>query len=104
MRGCSTDLPGRGPARRRRLLRAHPLLRIAWPGIRDAFGIPNRWFTASGALTGGRHKFDDYYSAFDLHQDPVRLPGLDLEAAFDGYARPRIETIKRELLESFPFR
>ena len=70
----------------------------------DAFGIPNRWFTASGALTGGRHKFDDYYSAFDLHQDPVRLPGLDLEAAFDGYARPRIETIKRELLESFPFR
>ena len=70
----------------------------------DAFGIPNRWFTASGALTGGRHKFDDYYSAFDLHQDPVRLPGLNLEAAFDGYARPRIETIKRELLESFPFR
>ena len=69
----------------------------------DALGIPNRWFTASGALTGGRHKFDDYYSAFGLRPDPVRLPGLNLQAAFEGYARPGIETIKRQLLQSFPF-
>ena len=70
----------------------------------DALGIPNRWFTASGALIGGRHKFDDYYSVFDMQPDPLRLPGLDPEAAFDGYGRPGIETIKQELLASFPFR
>ena len=70
----------------------------------DSLGIPNRWFTASGALTGGRHKFDDYYSVFDLRAEPVRLAGLNLESAFEGCGRPGIETVKRELLESFPFR
>ena len=70
----------------------------------DALGIPNRWVTASGALIGGRHKFDDYYSVFEMQPNPVRLPGLDPEAAFDGYGRPGIETIKQELLASFPFR
>ncbi len=70
----------------------------------DALGIPNRWFCASGALLGGRHKFDDYYSVFELRNDPVRLPGLNPETAFDGYRRPGIDTVKRNLLQSFPFR
>lgn len=70
----------------------------------DALGIPNRRFTASGALLGGRHKFDDYYSVFELEDQPVRLAELDVETAFDGYARPGIEILKQGLLASFPFR
>ena len=70
----------------------------------DALGVPNRWVTASGALIGGRHKFDDYYGVFDLRPDPVRLPGLDPETAFNDYVRPGIDAVKQRLLESFPFR
>ena len=70
----------------------------------DALGVPNRWATASGALIGGRHKFDDYYSAFDMRPNPVRLSSVDVDAAFDGYSRPGIEKIRQGLLASFPFR
>ena len=70
----------------------------------DALGIPNRWFTASGALLGGRHKFDDYYSVFDLHEHPVRLPHFSPDAGFADYRRPGIESLKQNLLASFPFR
>ena len=70
----------------------------------DALGVPNRWFTASAALIGGRHKFDDYYTAFGLEEDAVRLPGLDVRTVFDGYRRPGLETLRQGLLESFPFR
>ena len=70
----------------------------------DALGIPNRWFTASGALRGGRHKFDDYYSVFDLEQQPLRLPDFDLDTDFDAYRRPGIKALKQDLLASFPFR
>ncbi len=70
----------------------------------DALGVPNRWFRGTGNLTGGRHKFDDYYGAFGLEAHPVSLFAIDLETAFDGYSRPGIETLKQGLLESFPFR
>jgi len=68
----------------------------------DAFGVPNEWFTASGALTGGRHKFDDYYSVFDLERDPVRLPDVNPQTIGADYARPGIDDVKRRLLASFP--
>ena len=70
----------------------------------DALGIPNRWFTASGALVGGRHKFDDYYSAFGIEAHPLRLAAARSDAVFEGYSRPGLETLKRNLLASFPFR
>ena len=70
----------------------------------DALGIPNRWFTASGALRGGRHKFDDYYSVFDLRAQPVHLPGFVPDEGFEPYRRPGIESLKRDLLASFPCR
>ena len=70
----------------------------------DALGIPNRWFTASGALLGGRHKFDDYYSVFDMEQQPLRLPDFNPDADFEAYARPGIASLKQDLLASFPFR
>ena len=70
----------------------------------DALGIPNRWFTASGALVGGRHKFDDYYSVFGLEARSLRLPEADSDAVFEGYHRPGLDRLKRDLLASFPFR
>ncbi len=68
----------------------------------DALGVPNRWFTASGALIGGRHKFDDYYSAFGIEAHPLRLVDASSEAAFEGYRRPGLDALKRDLLASFP--
>lgn len=70
----------------------------------DALGIPNRWFTASGALVGGRHKFDDYYSAFGMEAHALRLADAGSDAVFEGYRRPGIDALKRDLLASFPFR
>jgi len=69
----------------------------------DALGIPNRWFTASGALIGGRHKFDDYYSAFGIEAHPLRLADAGSDAVFAGYRRPGLDALKRDLLASFPF-
>ena len=70
----------------------------------DALGIPNRWFTASGTLVGGRHKFDDYYSAFGIEAQPLSLADAGSDAVFEGYRRPGIEALKRDLLARFPFR
>jgi len=70
----------------------------------DALEVPNQWFIASNQLIGGRHKFDDYYSVFDLKPDPIRLPGADLATLCQGYARPGLEDHKKALMESFPFR
>jgi hypothetical protein len=70
----------------------------------DALGIANQWFTASNSLIGGRHKFDDYYSIFDIRPDPIRLPAADPATLCEGYARPGLEARKQALIESFPFR
>lgn len=70
----------------------------------DAFGVPNRWISVADRLIGGRHKFDDYYSAFGLSLEPTRLDAVDADALADGYARPGIENIKAGLTASFPFR
>ncbi len=70
----------------------------------DAFGVPNAWFTASERLIGGRHKFDDYYSAFGLRCDPVPIADADPEAVGADYARSGIEQLKSRLLASFPYR
>ena len=69
----------------------------------DALGIPNQWFVASNKLTGGRHKFDDYYSIFDIDPDPIRLPAASLDTLCEDYARPGLEARQRALIESFPF-
>lgn len=68
----------------------------------DALGIPNAWFRLSDGLAGGRHKFDDYYSAFGLRPDPVRLVDLDLEKLAEGYERPGLADLKNALVSSFP--
>jgi hypothetical protein len=70
----------------------------------DALGIPNTWLTLSDRLIGGRHKFDDYYSAFGLSVDPVRLQDLAADDIGGNYHRPGIDQIKSTLAAAFPFR
>ena len=72
--------------------------------LADALGIPNQWFVASNELIGGRHKFDDYYSIFDIEPEPIRLPRASLATLCEGYARTGLEGRKQALIESFPFR
>lgn len=68
----------------------------------DAFGVPNAWFSASGSLIGGRHKFDDYYSVFGLRQDPLRLDAVRPDDVGADHARPGLAEIKAALVASFP--
>jgi pyruvyltransferase len=70
----------------------------------DALSVPNQWFVASEQLLGGRHKFKDYYSVFDLDPEPIHLPCANVADLCDGYARPGIEARKNALMEAFPFR
>ncbi len=42
--------------------------------VADSLGIPNAWIE-SPDLTGGRFKFDDYYSSLDVSEDPIPLKG-----------------------------
>lgn len=73
----------------------------------DALGVPNRWLTVGDRLLGGRHKFDDYYSAFGLTQAPAVPDEVDatcLDGILADYRRPGLDTIKDGLLGSFPCR
>lgn len=70
----------------------------------DALNVPNRWIRISDRVLGGRHKYDDYYSAFGLSAEPWRLDQVDVQAIFDGYARPGLEQLKAGLERSFPYR
>lgn len=43
--------------------------------VADSFGIPNGWLSVSN-LTGGRFKFDDYYSSLKIsNENPIELRG-----------------------------
>ena len=68
----------------------------------DAFDVPNAWFTVGDRVLCGRHKFDDYYSAFGLRLEPVHLDRICLENIGTDYARPGIAELKLGLAAAFP--
>ena len=39
--------------------------------VADAFNVPNVWIAPSESMTGGRFKFDDYYSTLDQAKQPL---------------------------------
>jgi len=39
--------------------------------VADALGIPNVWVAPSGEMSGGRFKFDDYFSTLDRVKEPA---------------------------------
>ena len=75
--------------------------------LADSLGIPNRWaWLANGkGIIGGRFKFDDYYSAFGIHRDPITLEMGDtyktIIKKIGYYERPGLQEIKEKLVESF---
>ncbi len=70
----------------------------------DAYRVPNAWIVVSDRLIGGRHKFDDYYSAFGIRREPGSLTDVSLEPnEADGH-RPGIDEVSAALANGFPFR
>lgn len=63
--------------------------------VADSLGIPNAWVAAE-SLWGGRFKFDDYYSAFDLKKNPVTLAGQESLAELVRLATPSPDSSIRE--------
>jgi len=41
--------------------------------VADAFDIPNVWIAPSESMTGGRFKFDDYFSTLDQAKPPLEV-------------------------------
>lgn len=69
----------------------------------DAYRVPNAWVVISDRLIGGRHKFDDYYSAFGMRREPALLPDVHLEPVEADYQRPGVDAVSARLESSFPF-
>jgi len=74
----------------------------------DSFGIPNAWTKLSEVIRGGDFKFQDYYSVFGIENPrPLELKGdlssQDLERIASDYQRPCIDSLKKGLIDSFPF-
>lgn len=77
--------------------------------IADALGIPNGWIKLSEHVRGDDFKFADYYSVFGL-EETIPLPftekttAKEIECWCATYSRPGLDTIKKDLYASFPFR
>lgn len=76
--------------------------------IADSLGIPNIHIKVSDKLLGDGFKFDDYYSAYNLEHPMINLNKEDiptLEWVKDNYmiTKEMVETVKRNMIQSFPF-
>ena len=74
----------------------------------DSYGVPNVWAKFSDNLSGGEHKFFDYYSAFGgepIRADLSRLKDDEYIEALRASYRPitDLSDIQRRLFDSFPF-
>lgn len=77
--------------------------------VADSLGIPNQWLVASESITGGRYKFDDYYSAYDLNCEPFDLrtnefTENDLQVVIKNYRinPEQVQKLQNGLIASFP--
>jgi|688.fasta_scaffold22280_4 pyruvyltransferase len=52
--------------------------------VADALGIPNVWVAPGDGMSGGRFKFDDYFSTLERGKEPVR-GGPDMFRAPERY-------------------
>lgn len=73
----------------------------------DALGIPNGWIKLSESLRGNDFKFRDYYSIFGLEPAPITLGAETVHQqalkVADDYRRDNIESIKKGLVNAFPY-
>lgn len=77
--------------------------------VADSLGIPNQWLQLSDKVRGLGWKFQDYYSAFGLENMKPLSPTTNdinmdtLSKIIETYERPRLDFIKQQLTNSFPF-
>ncbi len=75
--------------------------------IADSFGIPNRRMQLSSGKISDL-KFDDYYSAFGIDSPVTVAPESLIREEWDhpvfteGYQRPGLDQLKKQLTTSFP--
>lgn len=73
--------------------------------VSDFFGVPNQWIEPGPDITGGRYKFDDYYSAFSVKRDPVDPVEMVREAdhvVSSWHPLPHQAAIETGLMKAFP--
>ena len=76
--------------------------------IADSLGIPNIHIKVSDKLLGDGFKFDDYYSAYDLKHPVIdikkeNIPSLEWVKEHYPITKEMVETVKRNMIQSFPF-
>lgn len=73
--------------------------------VSDSFGVPNQWIEPGPGVTGGRYKFDDYYSAFGVKRGPVDPVEMIREAdhvVSSWRPLPHQAAIEAGLMKAFP--
>lgn len=95
-----------------KILKCKKILSSAMHGLiaADAFNIPNMRLILSDNIIGGDHKYNDYYSAFeidnhlklDLRQD-IEITDKNLKFNY-SITEKAITNIQNQLIESFPFK
>ena len=76
--------------------------------IADSLGIPNIHIKVSDKLLGDGFKFDDYYSAYHLKHPMIdikkeNIPSLEWVKEHYPITKEMVETVKRNMIQSFPF-
>ena len=76
--------------------------------VADSFGIPNLHIVVSSRLKGDGFKFRDYYSAFNINHNYIKLSGTMVylkNYIIDNYKLNKkiIEEKKKEIYSCFPF-
>lgn len=77
----------------------------------DSLGIPNKWGSVSDELIGGKYKFRDYYSVYeiddphciDLNQDNLNQVTPEKIASEYKIDYNKVNEIQKNLLKAFPY-
>lgn len=75
--------------------------------VAESYGIANHWASPGDGVTGGRYKFDDYYSAFGVTREPRALADLIDEGPRlieQWEPLPELSAVQDQLLRAFPLR
>lgn len=70
----------------------------------DGLGISSVWLVLSEKLSGGRFKFDDYYSAFGIRREPGTITGRESSAELVSLVQPPpagVSEVKENLEQAF---
>lgn len=77
--------------------------------LADSFGVPNQWIVVTSNLKGDGFKFDDYYSAFNLKSNPLKVNSSNIPAVnqiIDNFkiTPAMMEAKQKEIYNAFPFK